>query len=794
MPFFKLLLFFVFSLLLGCSNSDTAQDYTESGKFFYKQENYEKAKIEFKNAIQADSQQVDALYHLALIYEKEKNGTGMYKKLLQIIQIDPKHIDAHLKLGLLYFLSNTNQSKEALAEVASVLAIDKNNLEALVLKGQILFKQKKMDEAIVVVNKVLSQEPGHVEAIQLEVLIYAEQQDYATALVKVEKALKNNNKNLSLSLIKLQLLKKLNDLPTIEKYYISLIKDFPDKLEFSYDLGSYYSQNKKDDEALAIFEGIVDKNPTLLKPKLVLINFLKAKKPQQAEKKLKEYITQMPKSAELYISLARLYRSQKKPEEVKKQLNLLIQNSDNKHARLNAKILLAAAETDLNIASNLIEEVLAIDEHHFGGLFLKAKLKLTKGLYDETITDLRNILKDYPESDKAMGLLAETYLKKNLPELAQEHYRKTLDINPGNLSAMKFVASQMVDNEDFSRAEKVVQRFLNKNPENTDALLMLTKIKFLLEDWKGTEQIAALLAKKPGGASISDYLAGRVLQEQGLYEQAIKKYKQVLIDSPDLFVALDRIMISYEALKQRPLMHKYLNEYISLHPDKSYAHALQAQLFIFDKDIDKALSILTAANRKWPKSSHFYEKIARVFIIKGDEKKAISILKEGIKNVPNSISLTAGLATLYQNKKDYKSALTLYEEFVTRQPDNNLAINNLASLLLDHFPTTENSKRALKLVEHFDSLKQAFFRDTYGWALFANNRYEEALAVFTDVVSKNPKIAVFRYHLAKTYDKMNNTPKAISEIEQALTLGNEAGNFSEQDKANAFLKILKNMQ
>ena len=794
MPFFKLLFFLIFFSLLGCNNLETAQEYTESGKDFYQQENYEKAKIEFKNAIQADSQQVDALYHLALIYEKEKNGTGMYKKLLQVIQIDPKHIDAHLKLGLLYLVSNANQSKEALAEADAVLSIDENNLEALVLKGQILFKQKKIDEAIVFVDEVLSQKPGHVEATQLEVLIYAEQQDYSTALIKVEKALENNKKNLSLSLIKLQLLKKLNDLPTIEKYYILLIKDFPNKLEFSYDLGAYFFKNKKESEALAIFEGIIDKNPTLLKPKLILINFLKIKKPQQAEKKIKEYIAQMPKSAELYISLARLYGSQDKPEAVKEQLNLLIKNSDNKHAQLNAKILLAATEKDLKIASNLIDEVLVIDEHHFGGLFLKAKLKLSKGLYDEAIADLRNILKDYPDSDKAMNLLAETYLKKDLPELAQEYYRKTLDINPGNLPAMKFVAAQMVNNDDFSRAKKIVQRFLNKDPENTDALLILAKIKFLLEDWKGTEQIAELLAQKPEGISVSEYLAGRVLQEQGFYEQAIEKYKQVLIDSPDLYAALDRMILCYEKLKQRSIMHNYLNEYIALHPDKPYAYALQAQLFVFDKKIDKALSVLMAANKKWPQVAPFYEKIARVFIIKKEEEKAISILEEGVKNASNNITLTAGLATLYQNNKNYKSALTLYENFIIEQPDNNLAINNLASLLLDHFPTAENSKRALELVTHFSDLKQIFFRDTYGWALFANNRYQEALPIFSDIVLKNPKIAVFRYHLGKAYHSMNMPLKAIFEIEQALVLGNEAGNFSEKDKASIFLKTLKSTQ
>ena len=110
---------------------------------------------------------------------------------------------------------------------------------------------------------------------------------------------------------------------------------------------------------------------------------------------------------------------------------------------------------------------------------------------------------------------------------------------------------------------------------------------------------------------------------------------------------------------------------------------------------------------------------------------------------------------------------------------------------MDRFPTPENLNRALKLTKPFSDSKYLHLLDTYGWVLLANDRADEALGVFKNVVSKAPKIAVFRYHLAKAYAKTNNVIGAISELEDALKISEEGGAFSDKEQAIALLKKLK---
>jgi predicted Zn-dependent protease len=133
----------------------------------------------------------------------------------------------------------------------------------------------------------------------------------------------------------------------------------------------------------------------------------------------------------------------------------------------------------------------------------------------------------------------------------------------------------------------------------------------------------------------------------------------------------------------------------------------------------------------------------------------------------------------------------LYETFLVKKPKNNIAINNLASLLVDRFPTPENLKRALALTEAFSDSKYLHLFDTYGWVLLANNKNDEALKIFKNVVGKAPKIAVFKYHLAKAYAKTGNASEAILELEDALKIAEKGGEFADKAQALALLKELK---
>ncbi len=156
--------------------------------------------------------------------------------------------------------------------------------------------------------------------------------------------------------------------------------------------------------------------------------------------------------------------------------------------------------------TSLVNEILAIDAKYYDALLLQSRLSLLEGRNDEAITELRGVLRDYPESDEAMVLLAQAYLNKESPELADENFRKALDLNPGNFSAVMPVVAHMVKSKDIARADQVLQKALQIKPDNAEALQALAQVRLLNKDWQGTQQVADIISTQPKGQGFSYYL------------------------------------------------------------------------------------------------------------------------------------------------------------------------------------------------------------------------------------------------------------------------------------------------
>jgi tetratricopeptide (TPR) repeat protein len=657
-----------------------------------------------------------------------------------------------------------------------------------------LVKQGTLDGAMALAEQILKQHPDHIDAVSLKTVVYLSKNDLNAALETVEKALRTKPTDLSLLLLKLQVHGQSKNLTAVEQDYLDLIKQFPDKLEYTYALVKHYADNAQEDKAEATLQSLIDSHPDKMQPKLVLVDLQMQKKTELAVKSLTTYLAQYPEVPDLHFRLAAVYIKQNKLTEAKQALNKVVELKPVAKEGLSAKIMLAKLalqENDTELANNFVKQVLAADGHHLEGQLLKARLDLQKGLYDEVISNLRGVLRDYSNSDEGMVLMGQAYLKKNSPELAEENFRKALDVNPANFDALMPVASNMIKNKDFARADELLQKALAVKPDHAGALQALAQVKLMQKDWSGTQKVADIIASKPKGAGFSKFISGKISEEQGLYKEAIGQYKEALTLSPNLPDALRGMATSYGALKQSKLMYAYLEEFMSAHPDDSYPWLLKSQLLANDKRFDDALKVLSDANGKWPKTLEFYEAIATVHIEKKELDKAIAILNRGLEAMPNQVRLGVMLATTYERTGDYAKALETYDTLIAKHPTIDIAVNNLVSLLLDHFNTKENIDRAVTLAKRFEHSEQPYFVDSYAWALINSGKNEEALQLLRDVVKKMPAVPVFRYHLGMAYHKTNSKALAITELEEALKLGEKAGEFIEKEAAEKLLRTIK---
>lgn len=793
MKFDKKIIILLSALALqACTDpAKKADAYLQNGKKLFESQQYDKANLEFKNALQINNKLAEAFYYLALLEEKKQNWQQMYGALSETIKLAPNHSQALIKLAQLKLLSG--QDEEARQAIEKVLAIAPENTDAMAVKAAILFKQGNKNEAAALTDKVLQLAPTHIDAISLKTTLLMDAKDYLGALSLIETALQNNVHEIALHRLKIQIHSYLKDNAAVENDYHNLIKQFPDKLEFQYALAQFYSENKQDAEAEKILSDLVVKFPNDLQAKLIFIDYLGQKKPDQVIAKTQEFIAQQAEASELYLRLANLFISRQKFTEAKEPLNWIIDHKKDNKEHLNAKVLLSAIalqENNNTEAEKILNEVLAEDSRHYDALLLKAKMQLIGNKIDEAIAELRGILRDYPDKDEALVLMAKAYLKQNSPELADENFRKALAINPQNFDAIMPVVSKMVASKDVTRAEDMLTKALKLNPDHPAALQVLAQVRLLKKDWLGTQQVADLIATKPQGFGFSKYLSGKISQGQGLCEQAVNQYREALTATPTLTDALVGMMSCYETLKQRNTMLSYLDEFSHIHPDIDTSVALKAQLLALDQRIDEALILLSKSIALKPKVIPFYEMMAQLLFKQNQADKAIASLQQGLQNNPDDPNLLMNLASIYEQTHDYNHALTSYETLTAKQPNIDIAVNNLVSLLLDRFNTPENISKAMKLAERFKESKQPYFADSYAWALFKSGHHEEALKAMKLIVVMSPDIPVFHYHLGVIYSVLNDKNNAAEALKKALALGKKSGQFIEKELAENILKTL----
>ena len=778
--------------LAACSSPENkANKFYQKGVALLEQGDVDKARIEFQNALQIKADMTSALFGLAQVAERKGDWENMFGLLNKVVDRDPKHLDAQLRLGRL--LLAAGKLDRALITSDTTLALAKDAPDVLAFRAAVLYKLDNKAGAIEHANAALAKDPNNVDALVVLATERLVAKDADKAIEYLDRGLKVNEKNIALQLIKVQAFESIAKTDSAESVFRRLIALYPQTRALRHILAQFYLSHGRKDAAETEYRAIMAENPNDVQARLDVVRFVHALKgPKAAMQEIEGLIAKDAASNDLKFALAGMHQSQNDRKGAESVLRSIIEKAGDTPDGIKARGQLAAmllGSGDKKSAQPLIDQVLAKDQRNEQGLLLKASIAMDERQLDQAIADLRTILRDVPNSARALLMLGKAHDLAGSVELAQEHYQKAFQAGKHAPQFGLTYGELLIRRNQAGRAESVAEDILRVAPGHIPAMKLLAQARISKGDWVGAQAVADELQKQDGKQQAAEQIRGTVLAARKNYAESIEVFKRAFQAAPAETQPMVSLVRTYLLAGKNNEAISFLTSVVQASPDNVGARLLLGQLQLAKGDQAAATQAFQAVISRQPKDPVGYINLANLHLGGKRFPEAEQAVTQGLTAIPGDFSLRVTQAAIYELSGRVEDAIKAYEQLLKERPNADVLANNLSSLLSDNRTDKVSLARAHELAQRFKRSDVPQFKDTLGWATYKIGKANEAATLIEDASKKLPDLPVFRYHLGMSYLAMKKPDAARKELEKALVLGEGKG-FLEAEQVKQALKGL----
>jgi len=756
--------------------------YMTSGAEFLEAGKLGLANVQYLNALKIDDDNVDALKGLATVAEKRGEFEQMFGILQRINRIDPANDAVKLDLAKLHLLAN--DAAKALDLVDKALAASPRNADALAVKAAIMFRVQNNAEAVDLASKALAIDPNVQEAVAVLAGDRVLAKDFEGALGILDAAIARDDKAPVLQLLRVQVLGNLGRTDDINAAHQGLIAHYPDDADYRrlYATSLIAQENLEEARAQLVEVARILHRQREAKLDVVRIDYRIGGK-AKAEGTLRGFIAADSENEDMRFALGAFLRDERdfKGAEAAYQEIVGAKDASIDHILL-AKNEIAAIrmlEGRRLDAEKIIAEILAADARNPDALVRRAGFKIDDGAADEAIADLRIAVDERPLSVPARLLLGAAYESKGDFNLAEREFAQAVETAARAAGPSNHFARYLLRRGKRDRAEKILAESIAVDATSADNLKLLAAIRLEDQNWRGAEQAATALR----AVNDADGDVNRIL---GAVYTGLKDYAG----------AIDVLTKAHQrdALAGRPLAtliqafvdagrgadaEAFLKDTIERNPNQYDARILLAQLERASGRGPETIGTLKAAIKLDPLRPEGYEALYGVLTLDGRRLDAGAVIEQAVTVLPDNAGLQVLMADHQIAMEQPDAAIAIYETILARRPSDLIVANNLASLLLER-DDAPSIARAAAAAEALKGADNAYFLDTYGWALYRSGRLAEGVAALQRAVEKAPGLVDARYHLGVALLGTGEAARGRAELQAVIDApGADAGRVAD---------------
>ena len=789
--------------LTGCEGAKERQArYTQRGEAYMEKGQLDKARVEFRNALQIAPNSAQLRYDNGVIAEKLGNyrdAVGFYTSALDA---DKGYVTARVALAKLLLFAGL--SDRTLEELAPILTTQANNVEMLTVQASALQQKGKTAEALRVAQRAVQLDPNSEGAIAtLAAIEMGSNEEEAQKLV--EQAVARLPRAVQLRRVLAQIYSRRRDAANVERVLLELIELEPKQRAYRVQLAQLYANtNRVDDAERALRKAVADL-PDDEDAKSSLVQLLWARRGHEvAETEVKKMIAAAPKDTELRFTLASLYEQGGEMAKAEAEYRALISEKGHDAPGLRARDRLAALYASRNDnpgAQKLISEVLEQNPGDNEALGLRAYEELLGGDAEAAIKDLRRVLRDQPNATRLLGVLARAYVADGEPDLAEEAARRAVEIDPSDVTSRMGLAQVLLGRGKFQDARAVLTELNKQRPDDVAVLDMLYRSNIAQGYLDGAEEAANELVRLRPQWGMGQVYLGVVAESEGHSDEALADYRRGLDLQPHAFEPLNAITRLYERAKRYDEALKFLDGIIQRDATTAVAPSLKGEVLLAQGGghFEQAEAAFRMAQQRAPRWWDPYRGLAFAMLGHGDSTGAVKVLEDARAHAQLSEAQSLELAGLLTGAGEPEQAMQQYESVLKVRPKSQLASAGLAMLLVSYRTDQASYNRALSLVRPLATSTDWRLLDAVGWVHYKNEDVNGALPVLQKAIetaqtqagtgSEPRGLAELRFHLAMVEMKTGQTDVAEKNLSEAVATDER---FFGHDEAKAVLAQLRN--
>jgi tetratricopeptide (TPR) repeat protein len=670
---YPVLLFFAAALLVlaaaGCSAKVKKSYYLDQANRAFDAGQFDKAEVEYLNALHADPRNPVAMGRLGVIYFQEGRFQKAAPYLYNGCQLDTNNLDLHLKLAQIYLA--VGMLKEAHSEAGYVLDRDSRDHDAPVFYAQSVPSPAGIDAAKHQLSS-LARNNGDNAGIETALGVLASrQQDFNAALAAFRRALNQDNRFAPAYAALGNMYLEQDDSQKAEAALKAAADCAPVRTPLRIEYGQFEIQSGNFTVARAFFEDLTKQAPDYVPGWLGLAEVaLDEKKLDDSSAALDKVLAADPDNADALVLHARLNLANSNISKATEELERLA-NKYRQSPRIHYQLALAYIMGSQRAkALNQLHEAANLDPNFVQASFLLAQLELQVGDTDSAVDLLKRLIAQCPNLVPARLLLAQAYqvqrnfdgalelctqLEKSFPQNAQiavltgtiyamqqnadaarREFTRALELQPDNADAQEALAELDFAAQQYSASQARIEKVIAKNPREALPEVLLAKI-FLAQSQTNRAEIALLKAAElPDGAPAYLMLA-QLYVDVGHDKDALDILNLALSKNPKDKAAL--VLLANVQIRQknyRAAANAY-EKLLAINPQ--YGPALNNLACLYCDNLgnlDKAYDLAQRAHQLYPNDPSAADTLGWIFFKKGDYASALKLFRDSAVGLPGN--------------------------------------------------------------------------------------------------------------------------------------------------------------